>query len=213
MLERSPPALAYYPHEVWLYLLAAQWARIGQYEAFAGRTGEVGDDLGSRLICARLVHDIMHLAFLLERTYAPYAKWLGSAFQRLRCTSELSAHLQGALAANDWPTRERHFVNAYAAVARIRNDLGATERVAHTAESFHGRPFLVIHADRFARAAEQATRDPALRGLQPRMGSVNQWVTQPMPLSVHESCNACGQPMHPAELSATLVFGMTRINS
>jgi hypothetical protein len=175
-LTHARTTLAYYPHEVWLYLLAAQWARIGQYEAFVGRTGEVGDDLGSRLICARLVHDIMHLAFLLERTYAPYAKWFGSAFQRLRCASELSPHLEGALGANRWRIRERQLVKAYEVLARMHNDLGATEHVTQTAASFHGRPFLVIHADRFARAAEQAIRDTALRSFPPRIGSVNQWV-------------------------------------
>jgi Domain of unknown function (DUF4037) len=175
-LTRARTALAYYPHDVWLYLLAAQWARIGQYEAFVGRAGEVGDELGSRLIYARFVHDIMHLAFLLERTYAPYAKWLGTAFQRLQCASELAPHLAGALAANDWRTRERHLVNAYEVVARLQNDLGVTERVPQTGASFHGRPFLVIHADRFARAAEQAIRHPVLRGLPPRIGSVSQWV-------------------------------------
>lgn len=175
-LTRARTALAYYPHDVWLYLLAAQWARIGQYEAFVGRTGEVGDDLGSRLICARLVHDLMHLAFLLERTYAPYAKWFGSAFQRLRCAPELAPHLEGALAASDWHTRERHLVGAYALVARLHNDLEITPRIPQTAASFHGRPFLVIHAERFARATEQAIADPVLRDLPPRIGSVNQWV-------------------------------------
>ncbi|NIV28225.1 MAG: DUF4037 domain-containing protein, partial [Anaerolineae bacterium] len=28
--------LAYYPHKVWLYLLSAQWRRIGQEEPFVG---------------------------------------------------------------------------------------------------------------------------------------------------------------------------------
>lgn len=55
-LTQARAALAYYPHEVRLYLLAAQWARIGQEEAFVARAGEVGDEPGSRLICARLVH-------------------------------------------------------------------------------------------------------------------------------------------------------------
>ena len=71
--------LRYYPHDVWLYLLAAQWRRIAQEEAFMGRCGQVGDDLGSRLIAARLVHDLIRLCFLMERRYAPYIKWLGSA--------------------------------------------------------------------------------------------------------------------------------------
>ena len=53
--------LRYYPDDVWLYFLAAQWRRIAQEEAFMGRCGQVGDDLGSRLIAARLVRDLMHL--------------------------------------------------------------------------------------------------------------------------------------------------------
>src|SRR5215203_840009 len=68
-------ALAYYPRDIWLFLLSSQWRRISQQEAFVGRTGEVGDELGSAVIAADLVRDLMRVAFLLERTYAPYAKW------------------------------------------------------------------------------------------------------------------------------------------
>ena len=53
--------LTYYPHDVWLYLLAAAWTRIGQEEAFIGRTGSVGDELGSAVIGARLVRDLMRV--------------------------------------------------------------------------------------------------------------------------------------------------------
>ncbi len=76
-------ALAWYPEEVWLWLLACQWRRIDQEEPFVGRTADVGDALGSRVIAARLVRDIMRLCFLQERRYAPYGKWLGSAFRQL----------------------------------------------------------------------------------------------------------------------------------
>ena len=38
-------ALAWYPDQVWLWLLACQWRRIHQEEPFVGRTAEVGDDL------------------------------------------------------------------------------------------------------------------------------------------------------------------------
>ena len=102
-LSRARQALSYYPHDVWLYVLAAQWARIGQEEAFLGRTAEAGDELGSRLVAARLVRDVMRLAFILERTYAPYTKWFGTAFSRLRCASALRPHLDATLAATDWP--------------------------------------------------------------------------------------------------------------
>src|SRR5262249_26364753 len=46
---------AFYPRDVWLYLLAAQWTRISQEEAFVGRCGDLGDEIGSQVIAARLV--------------------------------------------------------------------------------------------------------------------------------------------------------------
>ncbi len=174
-LSRARRALSYYPHEVWLYLLAAQWARLGQEEAFLGRTAEAGDELGSRLVAARLVRDVMRLAFILERTYAPYTKWFGTAFNRLHGASELGPHLEAALAASDWHTREAHLNRAYEQVARMHNALGVTRPVAETIASFHGRPYLVIHADRFAEATEQAITSELVRSWPKRVGSVNQW--------------------------------------
>ena len=88
-LEPIRARLRYYSDDVWLYLLAAQWRRIAQEEAFMGRYGQVGDSLGSRLIAARLVRDLMRLCFLMERKYAPFIKWFGSAFAQLDCASDL----------------------------------------------------------------------------------------------------------------------------
>ena len=51
-LNKLRRKLAYYPRDVWLYLLACQWTRTAQEEAFVGRCGEVGDELGSRLVTA-----------------------------------------------------------------------------------------------------------------------------------------------------------------
>jgi hypothetical protein len=174
-LSQARRALTYYPHDVWLYLLAAQWARIGQEEAFVGRTAEAGDELGSRLVAARLVRDVMRLAFILERTYAPYTKWFGTVFNRLRCASELGPHLEATLAATDFPTREAQLNRAYEHVARMHNALGVTELVGETVASFHGRPYLVIHADRFVEATERAIANNVVRSWPKRVGSVNQW--------------------------------------
>ena len=44
--------LAWYPDDLWRYLLACQWRRIAQEEPFAGRCAEVGDGLGSAVIVA-----------------------------------------------------------------------------------------------------------------------------------------------------------------
>jgi hypothetical protein len=79
MLAERLPAT----YDVWRYVLACQWQRVSQEEAFVGRCGEVGDELGSAVTCARLVRDLMRLTLLMARRYPPYGKWLGSAFARL----------------------------------------------------------------------------------------------------------------------------------
>jgi hypothetical protein len=78
-LTRVRAALAWYPDDVWRYVLACQWHRIAQEEAFPGRCAEVGDTLGSVTVTARLVRDLMRLCLLMHRRYPPYSKWLGTA--------------------------------------------------------------------------------------------------------------------------------------
>src|SRR5262249_55490750 len=39
-LEAVRATLAWYPHDVWLWLLACQWRRLDQKESFVGRTAE-----------------------------------------------------------------------------------------------------------------------------------------------------------------------------
>ena len=80
----------YYPRDVWLFMLASQWSKISQKEAFVGRTAVVGDELGSRIIASEIVRDLMGLCFLMEKTYAPYSKWFGKAFSELEIAKEIS---------------------------------------------------------------------------------------------------------------------------
>ena len=143
---------AWYPHDVWLHVMLSVWARIGQEEHLAGRAAEVGDDIGSRLIASRLVRDVMRLAFLLERVYAPYPKWFGTAFARLQGAAELTAPLSAALAATRWREREAALSVAFETLARMHNALGLTAEIEPTVRPFHGRPFMVIDADRFVQA-------------------------------------------------------------
>ncbi|MCS6757984.1 MAG: DUF4037 domain-containing protein [Candidatus Devosia euplotis] len=106
-LGRAREQVAYFPNDVWLYKIACQWRRIAEEKAFVGRAGQVGDDLGSPVIAARPVQDVMRMDFLLERRYAPYAKWFGSAFARLPIAASLRPHLDQALLAGHWEARGR----------------------------------------------------------------------------------------------------------
>ena len=157
LLTEARTRLQWYPDDVWLYLLACQWRRIEQEEPFVGRTGEVGDDLGSALVTARLVRDLMRLCFLIEREYAPYTKWLGTAFARLRCAPTLKPELQEALSVAHWKQREAALVPAYHAIARSFNELGIAEWQPPTVRNFYDRPFRVLAAGRFAAACMEKT--------------------------------------------------------
>jgi hypothetical protein len=167
--------LDWYPHDLWLYLLACQWQRLSQEEAFVGRCGEVGDELGSGVVAARLVRDLMRLCLLMERRYPPYSKWLGSAFTRTRQAATLTPMLTAALTAADWHTREHHLARAYEAVATAHNQLGLTEPVDPATRPYHTRPFQVLHAERFSTALTTRITDPEIRSL-PTIGSVDQFV-------------------------------------
>lgn len=167
---------AYYPHDLWLYLLAAQWMRISQEEAFVGRCGDAGDELGSRLIAGRIVRDLMRLCFLMERTYAPYGKWLGTAFSRLEVAPSLQPLLSAALAARTWKIRERQLCRAYELVAERHNRLGVTSPLATATSRYYERPYTVINAQRFAAAIQARITDEVVRRLPPYVGSVDQFV-------------------------------------
>jgi hypothetical protein len=165
------------PRDVWLYLLAAGWTRVGQEEHLMGRAGLAGDEIGSALLGARLVRDLMRLCFLMEREYAPYPKWLGTAFNRLACGPSLTPLLQSALTAATWPERERHLAAAYEQVAARHNALGITEPLPAKVSRFHGRPFQVINGGAFADAIRARITDPAVRRIAAGrlIGSLDQW--------------------------------------
>ncbi|MFI9437263.1 DUF4037 domain-containing protein [Streptosporangium sp. NPDC052375] len=174
VLEGARAALRWYPGDLWRYVLACQWRRLAQREAFPGRCGEVGDDLGSAVLTAGLADDLMRLVLLMRRRYPPYGKWLGSAFARLPGTAELGDALSGALGAGDWRSRQRHLGRAYERVAQMHNRLGLGEILETTTRAYHRRPFEVIDAQRFADALTASVADPWVRALPPT-GSVDQF--------------------------------------
>ena len=170
-LTRVRALLSWYPHDVWLFVMAGHWARVGELEHLLGRTGSRGDELGSRIVAASLVRDLMRLAFVQERRYAPYWKWLGTAYASLG-RPEASA-LETALSAADWRAREDALVEAYEHVAGAHNALEVTEPVDPTVRQFWGRPFRVLFADRFADALHAAISDQELRALRPGAEAVD----------------------------------------
>lgn len=175
-LAQTRQRFAYYPRDVWLYMLASAWARIGQEEHLMGRAGQAGDDAGSALIAARLVRDAMNLCFLMERQYAPYPKWFGTAFMQLPAGPRLAGRMQQVLQAESWQERDADLAAIYQALAEKHNALGLTEPLPAEPSPFWGRPFQVIHGDRFAEALRQRIEDEVVRRIAQRglIGNIDQ---------------------------------------
>jgi hypothetical protein len=176
-LTRLREHLAYYPRDVWLYLLASGWRRIAQEEHLMPRAGIVGDELGSAIIGSRLARDVMALCFLMERQYAPYPKWFGTAFERLNCAADLTPILWRVQRAETWPEREVGLNEAYEYLARVHNRLDITPPMPETVSGFHTRPFKVIQGDQFADAIRENVVDPTVRRIASRrlIGSIDQF--------------------------------------
>jgi hypothetical protein len=199
-LEIIRQCFAWYPRDVWLYLLASQWAQIAEIEAFVGRTWQLGDPLGSQLVATQIVEHLIKLCFLMERRYAPYAKWLGTALKELHCYSKLQPLLEGILLEQDYPQREIWLVKAYTLVAELHNALQITPPIDMHTRTYSGwhvynaeqrelalddprntRPHQVIFAGRFVDAIQAEIRDTEVLDLRPNLGSVSQFLRESCP--------------------------------
>lgn len=172
LLNRAREQLAYFPNDVWLYKIACQWRRIAEEQAFVGRAGQVGDDLGSRVIAARLVRDVMTLGFLLERQYAPYSKWFGSGFAKLPIAEVLLPYLKRALHASEWTDRQEALASAYLELAHRQNETSVA-KFKPIVGPYHDRPFTTINVEDATEAAHLAIEDETIKQL-PIVGSLDQ---------------------------------------
>jgi hypothetical protein len=178
--------LEYYPHDLWLYLLSNQWRRVWQEEPFMGRCGQVGDELGSRIIATRLIRDMMRLCFLMERQYAPYIKWFGTAFSKLKSAEILTPLFMQIMDVSTWRKRQEHLSKAYEHMANMHNELEITDSLTTKVSQFHNRPFMVIHGDKFADAIHAKIKDEEVKQLPKFLGGIDQYVDSTDVLSYTE---------------------------
>lgn len=168
--------LDYFPRDVWLYKLASQWGRIAEERAYVGRTGSVGDDIGSRVIAARMVGNLMRLGLLIERCYAPYPKWLGTAFSSLPCAPDLTPLLDQALSASNWQDRERWLMEACSFLGELQMAREVPGAIAPAEATLGDRPFRFIDSVAISAALRTAIADNDLRQLR-LFGGADQFIS------------------------------------
>lgn len=175
-LEEIRRKFAYYPRDVWLYQIAAEWIRISEDREFISRCGDVGDELGSMVIASHQVKKLMHLCFLMERKYAPYTKWFGTAFSELECASELAPIFKDVLLSLTWKERESNLARAYRVIARIHNALQITRPIVEDVSKYHGRPYIVFESPDLIHDIVSGFTDEEVKAIKHGLGSVNQFV-------------------------------------
>lgn len=173
-LKKIIKKIRYFPKDVWYYLLVSQWTRISQEEHFMGRCGELNDEIGSKIIATRLVQSIMRLCFLMEKEYAPYSKWFGTAFAKLKSAKILTPIFHKIISSENWKEREKYLSKTYEIIANMHNELKITKQLSTNVTKFHDRPYLVIHGDIFAEEIKKQIKNKDIMNIKSNIGSVNQ---------------------------------------
>jgi hypothetical protein len=164
--------LDWYPDDIWRYVVACDWIRLEEELPLMSRAGDRGDDLGSRVIAARLAHIAMHLTFLIHRIWAPYSKWFGTVFTRLPGSGPVAEALDAAVRADDWRTRQAQLARALDHVLTLQAAAGLPAASPATIP-FWDRPYRQPNPA-IASALLDDIVDPAIRSLPRGRGSVEQ---------------------------------------
>ena len=135
------------------------------------------------LIAARQVKNLMKLCFLIERKYAPYSKWFGTAFSNLDCAPELSPIFREVLSSLTWKESERNFARAYRVIARMHNALRITRPIVEDVSNYGGRPYLVFESPDLVPDIIKSITDAEVKAIKHGLCSVNQMVVSTDQLS------------------------------
>jgi dephospho-CoA kinase len=97
---------------------------------------------------------------------------LGTAFARLEVAPAVEPHLERLVRSSTWTDRQDAYTDAAVALAVRCNEVALIDPIDPTPRPYHGRPFRVLHAERFAEACLAGT-PLRTRGWR---GAVDQWV-------------------------------------
>jgi len=178
-LEKMRSSFDYFPDDVWKYLMTAQWGRIADIHQLPARTGYRADEVGSMIATAKAVQHVVFLAYLLERHYMPYAKWLGIMFRRrLPIASKMYPLLEKILHERSWRTRQRLLARAYQVLGEMHNKLKITRPLSTRIIPFPGRGYPIIKVELFIKALENSVKNKRLKmkNFKYPLGSVDQFL-------------------------------------
>lgn len=174
-LDKARVGLSYFPDNVWYFKLLAEWDHIAEERAFVGRTGMIGDELGSRIETARLVRHIIRLTFLLHKKYMPYSKWVSIAFSQLRTANKLKPILVKTLQEDDWRNRENLLCQALLILLEKQNKLKITPKITVRPSKYFSRDQTIIQVDKITQELKKLVKSP-LDKIKYPIGSIDHFI-------------------------------------
>jgi len=122
----------------------------------------------------------------MERQYAPYIKWFGTAFSKLKSAKTLLPLFNEIMDASTWQERQDNLTKAYEYIAKLHNDLRITDSLTTEVSQYYNRPFMIIRADKFADAIHAKIVDEEVKQLPKYLGGIDQYVDSTEVLSFTE---------------------------
>ena len=118
---------SYFPEMVWRKRMAFFWEGLFFADNFV-RCAVRGERVGEQMYLGWALYCIMRLAFMLNRRYTPYRKWLHRAFRELpRLADELEPMLAQMMDGESAQAKRDAFRAALDVLGRATNELGIIE--------------------------------------------------------------------------------------
>jgi hypothetical protein len=119
----------------------------------------------------------MQLCFLIERRYAPYPKWFGTAFAELSCADTLIPILRDVQTGATYRDREASLVKAYTVLNTMFNALDIIPPIHPPVMDFHGRGFQVTNSWRYTELLRARITDLNMQAIAnyTEIGSIDQF--------------------------------------
>jgi hypothetical protein len=172
-------AFAYFPEMVWRKRLSFIWLQLS-HSANISRTVARGNRVTSHAFLCWGLECCMRLAFLLNRKYAPFRKWLYHAFRELpRLPKGICERMEGVLGLGDLAEVERGLLGILDAFGEMTNESGLIP--AQPLRMERTDLFLPFNFTGYMNAFHE-TLDGPLREMNPHDGPVDLWGAIYVPL-------------------------------
>lgn len=154
---------SFFPKNILRLKLASFWRYISNEEAFIGRNVDLGEMMGVKLITTRIINTLIKICFYIEGEYIPYSKWFARGFRELECYNELNDIFTKVINCSQMDKIEELICSACVKVVELQKRLNLSDDIQVKVESYYGRPYKVVLADKIANSLIKSISNERLK--------------------------------------------------